>query len=106
MAAPPLLIDPPLPFTPLTVVNSRAVSYSQRTFPSRVENARRRPSMVPENTTPGIAVTAAGCEGLHGFLFAQPAPRTVQTNRPVLSSTADIPPPSAGFSVSKSALAA
>jgi hypothetical protein len=37
IAGPELLMDPPLAFTLLTVVKSRAVSYSHRTSPSRVE---------------------------------------------------------------------
>src|SRR4026209_36502 len=105
-AAPPLLIDPPFAGTLLTVVNSRAVSYSQSTEPSRVEYARSRPSIAPENTTPGIPVTAAFCDGLHGFLFAHPAPGTLQRTRPVRRSTAFIPPLAPGLSAMKSALAA
>src|SRR5438128_933537 len=93
IAGPELLIDPPLAFTPLTIVNSRAVLYSHRTLPSRVEYARSRPSIVPENAAPGINVTAAACDGSQGFLLAQPAPGTLHTRRPVPSSTASMPPP-------------
>src|SRR5687767_3549066 len=106
MAGPELLIEPPFAFTLLTVGNSRAVSYSQRTLPSRVEYARNRPSIVPENTTPGMSVTAAFWDGLHGFRFAHPAPGTPQTSRPVRRSTAFIPPLASGLSAKKSALAA
>src|SRR5215813_4952335 len=53
------LIEAPFAGTPLTVANSRFVSYSQSTLPSRVEKARNVPSMEPANTAPGITVTAA-----------------------------------------------
>src|ERR1700723_158782 len=55
------LIEPPCAGTPFTVGNSGAVSKSHRILPSADEYARRCPSMAPENTTPGIAVTAASC---------------------------------------------
>src|SRR5207244_2356519 len=58
------LMAPPCPDTPLTVVNSRAVSKSQITRPSAVECARKCPSRDPEKTTPGMTVTAADCAGL------------------------------------------
>ncbi len=56
---------PPFALTPFTVSNSRAVSTSHRIAPSFVEYARSRPPRSPENTTPGISVTAADCAGLH-----------------------------------------
>src|SRR5262245_11150464 len=56
--------EPPFARTPLTVVCGRAVSNSHTTLPSVAANARRWPSMDPENTIPGIAVTAPGCAGL------------------------------------------
>src|SRR5436853_258736 len=57
-------MEPPLALMPFTVWNSRAVSKSQTTLPSSAEYPRRWPSIEAENTTPGIAVTAADCAGL------------------------------------------
>src|SRR6185295_13858922 len=48
----------PAAATPLTVSNETPVSTSQITRPVAVENARRWPSCEPENTAPGITVTA------------------------------------------------
>jgi hypothetical protein len=59
------IIDAPRPATPLTVVNSRFVSNSQRIAPSLVEYTRNAPSFDPEKTAPGITVTAADCAALH-----------------------------------------
>src|ERR1700723_181668 len=59
------LIEPPCAGTPFTVGNSGAGSKSHRILPSADEYARRCPSMAPENTAPGIAVTAASCPPLH-----------------------------------------
>src|SRR5688572_19403486 len=50
---------PPRAGTPLMVVNSFAVAYSHRSFPSSEESARIVPSCPWLNTTPGIAVIAA-----------------------------------------------
>ena len=57
--------DPPLAATPLTVRKLVCVSKSHTGVPSAVENARMWPSIDPENTRPGTAVTAPGCAGLH-----------------------------------------
>ena len=51
--------DPPRPGTSFTVFWEPTVSKSQSTAPFLVENARRCPSTDPENTTPGMALTAA-----------------------------------------------
>jgi hypothetical protein len=56
--------DAPLAETPFTDGNSRLVSNSQITAPVAEAYARRAPSLDPENTTPGIAVTAADCAAL------------------------------------------
>src|ERR1700730_3951129 len=63
--APGPSMEPPCALTPLTVGNSRDVGKSQSIFPSSAENASRCPSTAPEKITPGIPVTAAGCDGLH-----------------------------------------
>src|SRR4051812_16800498 len=52
-------IEPPSALTPLTVVKSRFVSNVQRIVPSALAYARMAPSAEPENTTPGIEVSAA-----------------------------------------------
>src|SRR5262249_39618600 len=106
ITGPPLLMDPPLALTPLTVGKSRAVLYSHRILPSRVEYARSWPSMVAENTTPGMAVTAAGWAGLQGFLSPPGGGKTFQRVRPVGSSSAANPPLASGFAASLYALAA
>src|SRR5262249_31451152 len=87
-------IEPPWAGLPLTVTNSRVVSTSHMTAPVAVEYPRRWPSTEPENTTPGIAVTAADCAGeqlvrsaAHGNGLA------LQTIFPVFKSSACRPPP-------------
>src|SRR3979409_1124631 len=57
--------DPPAAATPLTVSCLPSVSASQMIRPSFALYARRWPSSPPESTTPGIAVVAADCAGLH-----------------------------------------
>ncbi len=64
--------EPPLPGTPLTVSYVRRVSKSHTSLPSPAANARMWPSIEPENTAPGIAVTEPGCAGV------QPARAGVQ----------------------------
>src|SRR3954452_8762413 len=56
------------------------------------------PSLDPENTTPGIAVTAADCAGLHpdGAFAAQGMPGVDHTVRPSEIANAVSPPPTAG----------
>src|SRR5580704_2631633 len=66
---------------------------SQTIFPSAVEYARKCPSSPPENTSPGIAVTAADCAGLHPGRSPQPGCGVRQTSSPVSSLRADSPPP-------------
>jgi len=66
------IIDAPRAGTPLTVVNSRFVSNSQRIAPSAVEYTRKAPSFEPEKTAPGITVTAADCAALQ----PRPVPQT------------------------------
>src|ERR1039458_8418508 len=58
------LKEPPRALIPLTVGNSRAVSKSQTIWPSLIRNARRCPSIDPENTRPGTAVGGASCAAL------------------------------------------
>src|SRR5713101_8795666 len=89
---PALLIEPPLAFTPLMVGKSRAVSYSHRTLPSCAAYARRRPSIVPEKTTPGIAVTAAGWDGLQALRSPQGGFGALQIAWPSLRPIAAMPP--------------
>src|SRR6202521_3647643 len=90
-------IDPPFAWIPFTVAYSFAVSKSQRTSPSSLENARTCPSIEPEKTTPGITVTAPGWAGLqpgrggsHGW------PGTDQTCLPFSTRNAAKPPPAEG----------
>src|SRR5271154_6837528 len=64
MAGPAESIEPPLAFTPFTVSKSMVVRKSHRISPVAVEYARKCPSIEPENTTPGIAETAADCAAL------------------------------------------
>src|SRR4029450_2823965 len=71
--------DPPLPCTALTVVYGCAVSTSQTIAPLLLSYARRCPSIPPENTMPGIAVTAADCAGLHPGLSPHPGCGVVHT---------------------------
>src|ERR1044071_3929206 len=86
--------EPPVPGTPLVVVYGFAVSTSHSRLPSVVENARRWPSIAPENTTPGIAVTAAGCAGLQpGRGGAHGVPGATQAFDPSSTSSAVRPPP-------------
>src|ERR1039457_7012547 len=61
---PVALKEPPRALIPLTVGNSRAVSKSQTILPSLIRNARRCPSIDPENTRPGTAVGGASCAAL------------------------------------------
>src|SRR5262245_30789750 len=94
MAGPGPIIDAPLADTPLTVVNSRFVSYSHTIDPSFVEYARSAPSFEPEKTTPGTAVSAADCAALH----PRPLPHFAgggaasHARSPVASATACRPP--------------
>src|ERR1035438_1235755 len=66
--------------------------------PSFEEYARRWPSSAPENTTPGIAVTAADCAGLQPLIL-QPLPGdgVSHTFSPVAIFNANIPPPTSGL---------
>src|SRR5688572_5062486 len=88
------IIEAPRAPTPLTVVNSRFVSNSQRIAPSAVEYTRNAPSFDPEKTAPGITVTAADCAALQ----PRPLPQTGfwgganQARWPVASATAWRPP--------------
>src|SRR5262249_24335149 len=98
MAGPAPSIEPPRAGLPLTVSNSRAVSTSQTTSPVTAEYAPRCPSTEPENTTPGIAVTAADCAGEHSVRAAAHGEGfALQTILPVFKSRACSPPPWLGF---------
>src|SRR5947209_1926759 len=70
IAGPGPIIDAPRAVTPLTVTKSRFESNSHRIAPSLVEYARSAPSLLPEKTAPGIAVSAADCAPLQ----PRPAP--------------------------------
>src|SRR4051812_44674772 len=97
MVGPAASSEPPRAALPLTVSNSWAVSVSHKTAPLVVEKARRCPSIEPENTAPGIAVTAADCAGeqfvrvaAHGVGLA------VHSIFPVRRFNAKSPPPFLG----------
>ena len=98
IAAPPTSIEPPRAVTPFTVSKSRAVSKSQRTWPSVVAKARKWPSIDPPNTAPGIAAAGADSAGLHDALSPQPFGRDSQACAPSASLIANSPPPASGFS--------
>ena len=86
---------PPLAFTPLMVGNSLLVSKVQRIAPSLVEYARMPPSSEPENTAPGITVTAAPCEARQVGRFgshSRSCGSTLQASAPVARLTARMPP--------------
>src|SRR5579862_5879665 len=82
---------PPFAETPLTVVNTRAVSNSQTTWPSVLEYARITPSTVPEKTAPGTTVTAADWAGMHRRSGAHVG-LTLHTSAPSARLTAEMPP--------------
>src|SRR5579872_3368218 len=91
------LMEPPLPATPFTVSYSRAVLYSHSTFPSTVEYARIMPSVVPENTTPGITLSAADRDATHARGLADVQLATcdgcdIHACRPSVSDSANSPP--------------
>src|SRR5215472_15281647 len=65
-------------------------------LPSAVEYARRWPSSELENTTPGMAVTAADCAGLHGRRVPQPGGGVCQMRSPLSTRSAKRPPPFVG----------
>src|SRR5579864_5225132 len=88
--------EPPRPGTPLTVWYGRAVSKSQITRPSSVLKPRRCPSTDPENTAPGIAVTAAGCAGLHTAFDPHGGGAAYHTFSPLAMRRAVSPPPCVG----------
>src|ERR1044072_8771018 len=85
--------EPPVAFTPLIVSNGFAVSTSHSSFPSPAANARRWPSIDPENTTPGIEGAAGGCAGLQpGRGGSHGVPGTFHTCAPSASRNAVNPP--------------
>src|SRR5688500_10174261 len=88
------IIDAPRAGTPLTVVNSRFVSNSQRIAPSAVEYTRNAPSFDPAKTAPGITVTAADCAALQPRPLPQAGGRGAANHArwPVASVTACRPP--------------
>src|SRR5215471_11951569 len=65
-------------------------------LPSAVEYARKWPSRELENTTPGIAVTAADCAGLHGRRVPQPGGGVCHMRSPLSTRSANMPPPLVG----------
>src|SRR5262249_30225823 len=96
MAGPPTSIDPPRAATPLTVVNSFAVSKSHSTVPSAVEYARKCPSTEPAKTAPGIAAAGAESAGLQDGLSAHALALAVQAIEPSAGLIAKSPPPADG----------
>src|ERR1700687_832537 len=83
-------IEPPFAATPFTVWKSRIVLYSQRRWPSSLENARATPSQLVEKTTPGMTVTAAVSPRAPG-----PAGPSIGVNHrfsPFVNRTAATPP--------------
>src|SRR5690242_6843379 len=76
------------------------------TLPSRVDRACSRPSQVLAKRTPGIAVTAAECDGLQFFLLSHEGGGTDQITFPLVTSKAATPPLASGFFASKLWLAA
>src|SRR4051812_36431481 len=96
MTGPGPSIDPPRPVTPFTVVYSRMLSKSQSTLPLAVAYARMCPSTEPEKATPGTAVTAADCAGLHRGRDPHGEGAAVQIRPPSDNRNANIPPPSFG----------
>src|SRR5688572_27776030 len=93
-AAPGPCIDAPRAATPLVEANSRFVSNSQRIAPFTAEYARSAPSFDPENTTPGMTVTAADCAAVQPRPAAQTgfAGAAYQARSPVARLTACRPP--------------
>src|SRR5215831_13115457 len=67
-------------------------------LPSLAAYARKWPSSPPENTTPGIAVTAADCAGLQLGLSPQPGCGVFQAMAPVSGFSANRPQPVFGSS--------
>src|SRR6266850_4780439 len=86
--------EPPLAVTPLIVSKLRFVSNSQMIEPSFVEYPRMPPSAEPENTTPGITVSAADWAVLQPWPVPHNAGRggVYHTLSPVSSRTACKPP--------------
>ena len=84
------MMDAPRAGTPLMDSNSRFVSNSHTIEPVAAEYARSEPSFEPENTAPGIIVTAADCAALHPRPLAQVgcAGGANQTRSPVVRRTA------------------
>src|SRR5215468_7784967 len=84
---------------PFTVSNSSSVLNSHTTLPLVVSYARRWPSRLPENATPGIALTAWGWPVLHPVRPAHVSLGGAADHRfvPSATLTATIPPASPGF---------
>src|SRR5262245_16946033 len=64
--------------------------------PVVVEKARRCPSTDPENTTPGMALTAADCAGLQRFRVPHGGGGVNHTRSPLSRRSANKPPPTLG----------
>src|SRR5262245_66244325 len=99
MVAPGPFIDPPRAGTRFTVSYSFTVLTSHNTLPVALSYARRWPSRLPENTTPGIDDTAAGCPVLQPRRASHVSAvgGIVQRGLPSAMFTATIPPASPGF---------
>src|ERR1700722_13146671 len=65
----------------------------QAILPLSDKKARKCPSSPPENTSPGIALTAADCAGLHPGTSPQKGCGVRQTSSPVSSLRAQSPTP-------------
>src|SRR5580704_15308299 len=95
MTGPPPPNDAPLALTPFTVVKSRLASNVQTMDPSLIAYARSAPSAEPENTMPGMTLTAADCAPLQlgaGPLQAGGGAGVYHARSPVARRTACSPP--------------
>src|ERR1700730_8357883 len=99
MVGPVELKDPPLAGMPLVVGNVCVASKSHMIFPAAMSNARRWPSIDPENTAPSITLGGASWAELQpGFGNHAGAGAGVCHNTlPVAPLMANSPPPEAGF---------
>src|SRR5262249_26522386 len=96
IAGPGPFNDPPRAGTSLTVLWLPTVSKSHTMAPVVVEKARKCPSTDPENTTPGIALTAADCAGLQRGRLPHSGAGVYQTRSPSFRRSANMPPPAFG----------
>src|ERR1700686_2123467 len=86
---------------PFAALYSRALSKSHNPRPASAAYARKWPSTDPENTTPGMAVSAADCAGLQPGVELHGGGAAYHAFRPSFRSSAVKPPPSVGFNVNR-----